>query len=177
MNCNKQICWTRIKINSLSNPTCSTLINFLSFAQLSLISKNMSALTLSLPFSKIECAPDHHSFIKSALFFRSFFFQNSNNFMSSKFWNWMPCSFIGPKHLWWSKTKTKNLIAFIASSKTFVLAQKWIYSMKIIFWSSTKCLWPVQYKFMAGLKFLSLPKNWLIYCAGPKICTSKTFYL
>ena len=55
-------------------PTCSTLINFLSFAQLSLISKKMSALTLSLLFSKIECAPDHHSLIKSALFFQSFGF-------------------------------------------------------------------------------------------------------
>ena len=49
------------------------LINFLSFAQLSLIREKMSALTLSLLFSKIECAPDHRSFIKSALFFRSFF--------------------------------------------------------------------------------------------------------
>ena len=61
----------------LINSTCSTLINFLSFAQLSLISKKMSALTLSLPFSKIECAPDHHSFIKSALFFQSFVFLKS----------------------------------------------------------------------------------------------------
>ena len=52
---------------------CSTLINFLSFAQLSLIREKMSALTLSLPFSKTECAPDHHSFIKSALFSQSFF--------------------------------------------------------------------------------------------------------
>ena len=54
-------------------PTCSTLIFFLSFAQISLISKNLIALTLSLIFSKIECAPDHHSLIKSALFFHSFF--------------------------------------------------------------------------------------------------------
>ena len=57
--------------------TCSTLINFLSFAQLSLIREKMSALTLSLPFSKTECAPDHHSFIKSALFFQSFVFFKS----------------------------------------------------------------------------------------------------
>ena len=49
----------------------------MSFAQLSLIRKKMSALTLSLPFSKIECAPDHHSFIKSALFFQSFIFFKS----------------------------------------------------------------------------------------------------
>ena len=58
-------------------PTCSTLINFLSFAQLSLIREKMSALTLSLPFSKTECAPDHHYFIKSALFFQSFVFFKS----------------------------------------------------------------------------------------------------
>ena len=56
--------------------TCSTLINFLSFAQLSLIRNKMSALTLSLPFSKIECTPVHHSFIKSALFFQYLFFSN-----------------------------------------------------------------------------------------------------
>ena len=61
---------------SFNFTTCSTLINFLSFAQLSLISKKMSALTLSLPFSKIECAPDHHSFKKSALVFQSFSFSN-----------------------------------------------------------------------------------------------------
>ena len=67
---------------------CSTLINFLSFAQLSLIREKMSALTLSLPFSKTECALDHHSFIKSALFFQSFgFFQISSDFMSFKCWN------------------------------------------------------------------------------------------
>ena len=64
--------WSPI-ITSKITATCSTLINFLSFAQLSLISKKMSALTLSLPFSKIECAPDHRSFLKSALFFQSFF--------------------------------------------------------------------------------------------------------
>ena len=58
----------------LYQATCSTLINFLSFAQLSLIREKMSALTLSLPFSKTECAPDHHSFIKSALFFQPFGF-------------------------------------------------------------------------------------------------------
>ena len=83
-------CHAKIKVlnkklyrNAVSNddslwmePTRSTLINFLSFAQLSLISKKMSALTLSLPFSKIECAPDHHSFKKSALVFQSFSFSN-----------------------------------------------------------------------------------------------------
>ena len=53
-------------------PTCSTLIDFLSFAQLSLIRKKMSALTLSLPFPKIECTPDLQSFIKSTLFFKLF---------------------------------------------------------------------------------------------------------
>ena len=30
------------------------------------------ALTLSLPFSKIDCTPDHHSVIKSALFYHFF---------------------------------------------------------------------------------------------------------
>ena len=56
-----------------SYATCSTLINFLSFAQVSLIRKKMSALTLSLPFLICECTPDHHSSKKSALFFQSFF--------------------------------------------------------------------------------------------------------
>ena len=60
-----------------SSTTCSTLIFFLSFAQISLISKTLSVLALSLLISKIECAPDHHSLIKSALFFQSFFFKFS----------------------------------------------------------------------------------------------------
>ena len=44
---------------------------FLSFAQLSLFTRKLSALALTLPFSKIECAFDYHSL--SALFFYSFF--------------------------------------------------------------------------------------------------------
>ena len=66
---------TEMKID-MKIATCSTLTNFLSFAQISLTRKKMSALTLSLPFLKCECAPDHHSFKKSALFFQSFFFSN-----------------------------------------------------------------------------------------------------
>ena len=65
----------------LTSPTCSTLTFFLSFAQISLISKKNSALTLSLLFSKIECAPDLHSLIKSALFFHSFFAHFFSNFL------------------------------------------------------------------------------------------------
>ena len=57
-------------------PTCSTLANFLSFAQISLTRKKMSSLTLSLPFLKCECTPDHQSSKKSALFFQSFFLSN-----------------------------------------------------------------------------------------------------
>ena len=72
----KKFCKKTSLFKTTIHSTCSTLINFLSFAQLSLISKKMSALTLSLLFSKIECAPDHHSFIKSALFFQSFSFPN-----------------------------------------------------------------------------------------------------
>ena len=59
----------------VQHTTCSTLINFLSFAQLSLIRKKMSAPTLSLPFSKIECAPDHHSLNKKCTLFSIIFFQ------------------------------------------------------------------------------------------------------
>ena len=58
----------------LCQSMCSRLIYFLSFAQISLISKKLSALTLSLTFLKNECTPNHHSFIKSALFFPSFYF-------------------------------------------------------------------------------------------------------
>ena len=76
-------------IQTTWQPTCSTLTNFLSFAQISLTRKKMSALTLSLPFFKCECTPDHHSFKKSALFFQYFFFQISNDFMSFKYWNWI----------------------------------------------------------------------------------------
>ena len=49
------------------NSDCLVLPPILDFVRL-------SQLTLSLPFSKIECTPDHHSLIKSALFFQPLVF-------------------------------------------------------------------------------------------------------
>ena len=86
--CNSTFSGANNANQSLLQATCSTLTNFLSFAQISLTRKKMSALTLSLPFFKCECTPDHHSFKKSALFFQSFFFQISYDFMSFQSWNW-----------------------------------------------------------------------------------------
>ena len=109
----------------------------MSFAQLSLIRKKMSALTLSLPFSKIECAPDHHSLIKSALFFQSSFFSNFH-FMSFKCWNWS-LSFEAQNccAVFFKDPKSGSVVykSFLSSSK-----QKW-----------TKCLELFNGRFLFAL--------------------------
>ena len=67
------------------------------------------------------------------------------------------CFCAGPNFL----SQPKNLTAFSASSKTFVLAQKKFYWMQIIFLSGTKCLWQPQYanKFLARHKKFGPAQN------------------
>ena len=72
--------------------------------------------------------------------------------------------------IFWASPKNWFLIS--ASSKTFVLAQKLnlLNENHLLVWH--KMFATIQYKFMAGLNFLFLTINWLIYFTGPKICTS-----
>ena len=89
------------------------------------------------------------------------------------YWNceeklqFMPCSLTGtnkfcdgPNFL----SKIKSLIVFSASSK--------IYSMKIIFWCGTKCLWPAQYMvikfFSPDQKFIYILWQSQTFCDGLK---------
>jgi hypothetical protein len=74
----------------------------------------------------------------------------------------MSCPFTGPKNFCDGPNflgKTKNLIAFIAASKTFVLAQKLnlLNENHLLVWH--KMFVTIQYKFMAGLNFLFLTIN------------------
>ena len=75
----------------------------------------------------------------------------------------MPCSFIGPKMFCAGPnflSQPKNLNAFSASSKTFVLAQKPILLMP--------CPFTGNKMFCAGPNFLNQPKNLFTYCASHK---------
>ena len=72
----------------------------------------------------------------------------------------MPCPYTGPKKFCDDPNlMTKNLIAFIASSKTFLLAQilNLLNENHLLVWH--KMFVTSSNKFMAGLNFLFLTKN------------------
>ena len=76
----------------------------------------------------------------------------------------MPCPSTGSKMLCAgpnSLSQSKHLIAFSASSKTFVAAQckNQICLMEIIFWCATKCLGLTQnvYQFLVWPKLIKIP--------------------
>ena len=78
----------------------------------------------------------------------------------------LPCLLQVPKtfvtvQIFWGRPNV--WLHLVPLQKLLCWHKNWIYSLKIFFWCGTKCLWPVQYKFMAGLNFLFLTKNWLIH--------------